>query len=295
LKGQGLEKELELAIAIRKLETLGAEIEGVDLSKPLSPEDGKTLSEALELELVLVAHGQKLSDPDLIAFSRAFGDLDPPGPNPYGVPFNKEFPDINVISNVIENGRPIGGLGSGEAVWHCDMTYIDIPPRAAVLHAHEIPANGGGNTYFADQYAAYAALPEDMKKQIEGKRAVHDASRNSAGQLRKGYEEVTDPRQTKGAIHPLVRTDARTGRKALFLGRRKDSFILGLDLAESEALLDTLWAHATQDRFAMCHVWRAGDVLVWNNLAVLHRRDSFDENARRIMHRTQIKGVETIA
>jgi len=282
-------------VAIHNLETLGAEIQGLDLSKPLSPEDRNTLSEALDSRLVLVAHGQKLADPELIAFSKNFGDLDPPGPNPYGVPFNKEFPEINVISNVIENGRPIGGLGAGEAVWHGDMTYIDIPPRAAVLHALEIPANGGGNTYFADQYAAYEALPEDVKKDIEGKRAVHDASRNSAGQLRKGYEEVTDPRETRGAVHPLVRTDARTGRKALFLGRRKDSYVLGLDLAESETLLDALWAHATQACFTMCHEWRVGDVLVWNNLGVLHRRDSFDENARRIMHRTQIKGVETIA
>ncbi len=284
-----------MAVAIHNLETLGFEIRGLDLSKPLSPEERSTLCEALDDRLVLVAHGQELSDPQLIAFSRNFGDLDPPGPNPYGEPFNKEFPEINVISNVIENGKPIGGLGAGEAIWHGDMTYIDIPPRAAVLHALEIPANGGGNTYFADQYAAYEALPEAVKKRIEGKRAVHDASRNSAGQLRKGYEEVTDPRETKGAVHPLVRTDARTGRKALFLGRRKDSYVLGLDLDESEALLDTLWGHATQDRFAMCHEWRVGDVLVWNNLAVLHRRDSFDENARRVMHRTQIKGVETIA
>jgi len=284
-----------LAFAVHNLEPLGSEIQGLDLSKPLSPEDRSALSEALDRRLVLVAHGQELSDPALIAFSKNFGELDPPGPNPYGVPFNKEFPEINVISNVIENGRPIGGLGAGEAVWHGDMTYIDIPPRAAVLHALEIPANGGGNTYFSDQFAAYEALPEKLKQQIEGKRAVHDASRNSAGQLRKGYKEVTDPRETKGAVHPLVRTDARTGRKALFLGRRKDSYVLGLDLAESEALLDALWAHATQDRFTMCHVWRVGDVLAWNNLGVLHRRDSFDANARRIMHRTHIKGVETIA
>lgn len=284
-----------MAVAIRNLETLGSEIIGLDLSKPLSPEDRDALSDALDRQLVLVARGQKLSDPELLAFSKNFGELDPPGPNPYGEPFNKAYPEINVISNVIENGRPIGGLGAGEAVWHADMTYIDIPPRAAVLHALEIPANGGGNTYFADQFAAYAALPEDLKKTIEGKRAVHDASRNSAGQLRKGYKDVSDPRQTVGAVHPLVRTDARTGRKALFLGRRKDSYIQGMELADSEALLDALWAHVAEPRFAMCHVWQVGDVLMWNNLGVLHRRDPFDQNSRRVMHRTQIKGVERIA
>jgi taurine dioxygenase len=284
-----------MAVAIRNLETLGSEIMGLDLSKPLSPEDRDALSDALDRQLVLVARGQKLSDPELMAFSRNFGELDPPGPNPYGVPFNKEFPELNIISNVIQNGKPIGGLGAGEAVWHADMTYIEVPPRAAVLHALEIPASGEGNTYFADQYAAYVALPEDLKKATQGKRAVHDASLNSAGQLRKGYTEVTDVRETKGAVHPLVRSCARTGRKALFLGRRKNSYIIGMEVAESEALLDALWAHATQTCFAMCHVWRVGDVLMWNNLAVLHRRDPFDEASRRIMHRAQIKGTEEIA
>jgi taurine dioxygenase len=284
-----------VGVSIRNLETLGSEIQGLDLSKPLSPEDRHAIGDALDRHLVVVARGQRLSDPELLAFSANFGELDPPGPNPYGEPFNKEFPEVNVISNVVENGRPIGGLGAGEAAWHADMTYIDIPPRAAVLHAIEIPASGGGNTYFADMYAAYEALPSDLKAKIEGKIAVHDASRNSAGFLRKGYCEVTDVRQTKGARHPLVRTDARTERRALFLGRRHNAYIVGLEVAESEALLDGLWAHATQPRFAMCHEWRVGDVLMWNNLAVLHRRDPFDPNARRVMHRTQIKGMERIA
>jgi taurine dioxygenase len=284
-----------MTVAIRHLETLGSEIQGIDLSQPLAPDDRAAIDEALNRQLVVVARGQRLSDPELLAFSRNFGVLDPPGPNPYGEPFNKAYPEINVISNVVENGRPIGGLGAGEAAWHADMTYIEVPPRAAVLHALEIPANGGGNTYFADMFAAYAGLPEDLKRAISGKRAVHDASRNSAGYLRKGYKEVTDVRETVGANHPLVRRDPRTGLSALFLGRRTNSYILGMGLAESEALLDALWAHATQMRFAMCHVWRVGDVLMWNNLAVLHRRDPFDAHARRVMHRTQIKGAERIA
>ena len=103
------------------------------------------------------------------------------GPNPYGEPFNKQFPEINVISNVIENGKPIGNLGAGEAVWHADMTYIDVPPKAAVLYSLEVPHDGGGNTHFADMFAAYEALPAALKQTIEGKVAVHDASRNSAG------------------------------------------------------------------------------------------------------------------
>jgi taurine dioxygenase len=275
---------------------LGAEIAEIDLSKPLTRADIDAVEAAWRDRLVVVFHGQPLSDPQLIAFSRNFGELDPPGPNPYGQPFDKQHPELNVISNVVENGKPIGNLGDGEAVWHADMTYVDVPPKAAILHALEVPPpEAGGNTYFANMFAAYESLPTDLKKAVEGKFAVHDVSRNSAGMLRKGYKEVTDVRETVGAHHPVVRTDPKTGRKALFLGRRPNAYVLGLRVAESEALLDTLWAHATQPRFAMCHEWRIGDLLMWNNLSVLHRRDPFDPETRRVMHRSQIKGNECIA
>jgi taurine dioxygenase len=197
-------------------------------------------------------------------------------------------------SNVIEDGKPIGNLGDGEAVWHADMTYVEVPPKAAILYSLEVPP-AEGNTYFADMFAAYESLPADLKKSAAGKIAVHDASRNSAGLLRKGYKEVTDVRETAGARLPLVRTDPNTGRKALFLGRRPNSCILGMEVAESEALLDALWSHATQGHLAMCHEWKVGDALMWNNLSVLHRRDAFDSKTRRLMHRTQIKGDERIA
>ena len=284
-----------MGLSIRRSEILGAEIRGVDLSKPLSAEDRASIEEALNRNLVVVARDQRLSDPELLAFSLNFGELDPPGPNPYGEPFNKQYPEINVISNVIENGRPIGGLGAGEASWHADMTYIEVPPKAAVLHALEIPPAGGGNTYFADMFAAYEGLPPDLKAAIEGKLAVHDASRNSAGFLRKGYAEVSDPRQTVGARHPLVRTDARTGRRALSSAAATTATSSGWSLPKARRCSMRSGRMRPIPRFAMCHEWRVGDVLMWNNLAVLHRRDPFDENASRVMHRTQIKGAERIA
>src|SRR5436190_4047177 len=285
-----------MTVSIRNLDApLGAEVSAVDLAVPLSRADLGAIEAAWQTRLVIVARGQQLSDPQLLAFSRQFGELDPPGPNPYGEPFNKQFPEINVISNVVENGKPIGNLGAGEAVWHADMTYIEVPPKAAALYSLEVPQNGGGNTYFADMFAAYEALPTALKQTIKDKVAVHDASRNSAGLLRKGYAEVTDVRETKGACHPLVRTDPQTGRKAMFLGRRPNSYVVGMSVADSENLLDELWEHATQSRFAMSHKWKVGDLLMWNNLSVLHRRDPFDANLRRVMHRTQIKGNERIA
>ncbi len=286
-----------MAIAIKNLNAaLGAEVSGVDVSKPVPQADIDAIEAAWRERLVVVFHGQDLSDPELIAFSRNFGELDPPGPNPYGEPFLKQHPELNVISNVVQDGKPIGNLGDGEAVWHADMTYVDVPPKAAMLHALEVPPpQAGGNTHFANMFAAYETLPAALKQAVAGKIAVHDASRNSAGLLRKGYKDVTDVRETVGAHHPLVRTDPSTGRKALFLGRRPSAYVLGMSVADSEALLDALWAHATQPRFTLCHQWQVGDLLMWNNLSVLHRRDPFDAKTRRVMHRSQIKGDERVA
>jgi taurine dioxygenase len=285
-----------MTLTVKNLDApLGAEISGIDLSGPITSSAVETIEGVWRERLVIVFHHQKLSDPQLIAFSKYFGELDPPGPNPYGQPFLKEHPELNVISNVVENGKPIGNLGDGEAVWHADMTYVEVPPKAAMLHSLEVPPpEAGGNTYFANMFAAHETLPPTLKKAAEGKFAVHDASTNSAGMLRKGYKEVTDVRQTVGAHHPLIRTEPGTGRKALFLGRRPNAYVLGMEVAESEALLDALWAHATQTRFTVCHRWKVGDLLMWNNLSVLHRRDPFDPKTRRVMHRSQIKGSERI-
>jgi len=282
-----------MTMAIEIEAALGAIVRGIDLSRPLAADEVRTLEHVWRERLVVVLRGQRLSDPQLIAFSRQFGELDPPGPNPYGEPFIGEHPELNVISNVVENGKPIGNLGDGEAVWHADMTYVEVPPKAAVLYALEVPPSGG-NTYFANMFAAFDALPTGLKAAAQGRIAVHDGSTNSAGMLRKGYKKVTDVREVEGARHPLVRTDPRTGRKALFLGRRPNSYVIGLAVPESEALLDALWAHATKPQFAMCHAWQVGDVLMWNNLCVLHRRDPFDASSRRVMHRSQIKGTERI-
>jgi len=278
-------------LEIRKLgEALGAEIEGLDLSRPLTAQTFRQVREAWLEHLVIRIRGQKMSDPQLLAFSRNFGELDPPGPNPLGRPFLADHPEMNVISNIKAGGVPIGGLGDGEAIWHADMTYVERPPMAAILYAIEIPP-AGGDTYWANMVLAYETLPRPLKQRIEGCEAIHDATYNSAGTMRKGYQDVTDPRAAPGARHPLVRTHPETGRRSLFLGRRRNSYIVGLDLKESENLLDALWAHATQPRFTFRQQWRVGDVLIWDNRCTLHRRDAFDPRARRLLHRTQVKAA----
>ncbi len=273
---------------------LGAEIRGVDLSADLDKATLEAICRAWDEHLVLLFRSQQLDEPLLLAFARHLGELDQPGPNPYGRTFLPEYPELNVISNVRDaDGRPVGNLGDGEAVWHADMTYLDTPPKGAIVYGVEIPS-GQGDTYFANMITAYATLPDDLKQRIAGKRAIHDASHNSAGMLRQGYEEIDDVRQTPGVRHPLVRTDPATGRQALFLGRRPHAYIPGLSVQESEEVLNALWKHAGSRQFAWRHQWRVGDVLMWQNLWVLHRRDGFDPNSRRVLLRAQIKGEQPI-
>src|SRR5258708_18937811 len=134
-------------------------------------------------------------------------------------------------------------------------------------------------------YLAYERLPANLKKRIEGGKALHDATYNSAGVMRKGYQEVTDPRKAPGAQHALIRAHPETGRPCLFLGRRRNSYILGMELDESEALLDQLWAHATRAQFTFRQQWRVGGALIWGNPRPLHPRDSVHPHPRRLLHR----------
>jgi len=273
-------------------QALGAEVTGLDLSKSLNDSDMESLRAAWDKHLVLFFRGQDMTDPELMEFSQNFGELEAPGKNPYGdgSPFIPEFPLITVISNVkTGEGKPIGNLGDGEAVWHADMTYAMQPPKGAILHGWEVPV-GQGDTQFSNLILALKELPTDLRQAIEGRECIHDESHNSAGMLRSGYEETTDPEKTPGPRRPFVFSDPATGREALMLGRRPHAYVPGLPLEESENLLDALWAHATQDKYVFTHKWQKGDVLMWQNLWVLHRRDSFDPSTRRVLHRTQIKG-----
>lgn len=281
-------------LKIQKLaDALGAEVSGVDISKPLSKEDLGEILTAWKEHLVLRFRGQELTDPQLLEISRNFGVIDPPGPNSYGKPFLADFPDINVISNIKVGEQPVGGLGDGEAVWHADMTYIDTPPKASFLHALEIPPTGG-DTAWGNMYVAYQALPSHLKQEIKGRKAIHDATYNSAGMIRNGMKDVTDPREAPGAHQPLVAKHPESGLPCLFLGRRRNSYILGMDLDASNQLLDELWAHIDNPEFTFTQVWQLHDLILWDNRCTLHRRDSFDPQSRRLMHRTQIKGSPVI-
>ena len=267
---------------------LGADVVGVDLSKPLSQETFRQIEDAWHTHLILRFRGQKLDDPALLAFGQRFGELDS-APIHAGKDVVNPFPQITVMSNIKVDGKPIGNLGHYEAVWHTDMSYNDLAPIGSLLYSIEIPP-AGGNTGFSNMYKAWDTLPAALKKQALGRFCRHDSSRNSAGELRKGFSEVTDPRDAPGAMHPLVRTHEKTHRNCLFLGRRQSAYIIGLPLDESEDLLNQLWAHATKPEFEWYQVWKVGDLVMWDNRCAMHRRDAFDPESRRLMHRTQIKG-----
>ncbi|HUC65688.1 MAG TPA: TauD/TfdA family dioxygenase [Stellaceae bacterium] len=268
---------------------VGAEITGVDLRRL---DDGRfaAIRRAFVENSVLLIRGQQLSDDDLIAFSRRFGALDWAPIQENGRRFVDGKPEIYVVSNVVEKGVAIGSLGAGEAVWHTDMSYLDDPPMASMLYAIEVPPKGG-NTGFCNMYSAYEALPDALKRRAAGLRIKHDGTYNSGGYLREGVTATDDPRSSPGAVHPLVCTHPESGRRCLYLGRRRNAYLLDLDLAESEALLDQLWSCATHDEFTWYNNWRPGDLVLWDNRCTMHRRDPFDPAARRVMHRTQIKGT----
>ncbi len=267
---------------------LAADVVGVDLAQPIAPELFAQIRKAWNDNLVLRFRGQQLDDPAFLNFARLFGELDR-APIHAGKDVVNPYPEITVMSNIKVNGKSIGNLGHYEAVWHTDMSYNDLCPIGSALYAIEVPPVGG-NTGFANMYRAYDTLSADLKREIMGKTCRHDSSRNSAGELRKGFKEVTAPSEAPGANHPIIRTHPETKRNALFLGRRQSAYINGLPLDKSEDLLNRLWAHATQKEFEWYQVWQVGDLILWDNRCAMHRRDAFDANTRRLMHRTQIRG-----
>jgi len=268
---------------------LGAEVRGIDLGRAVGEATFGALRQAWLDHLVLVFRDQRLDDEHLMRFSSHFGELEPCPPTSIGPVHIPGRPEIMVVSNVKRDGRPIGILGSGEAAWHTDQSFQESPPIASALYALEVPP-AGGETSYVNMYAAWEEMPPALKARIRGRFANHDATYDSAGDMNKGRRGFTDVRDAEGHVQPLVIVHPETGREALFYGRRRNGYVLGLAVAESEALLDELHAHTTQDRFVFTHHWRVGDLVVWDNRCTMHRRAPFDPDARRVMHRTQIRG-----
>ena len=277
---------------------VGAEIRGVDIRQPLSPETVADIRQAWHENQVFIVRRQPMTHQQHLDFTRNFGELELTGYNLFTANYTKDKvsnydptipPEMSIISNIIMDGKPIGSLGYGEAHWHTDSSLVECPPAGGFLRSVEVPP-AGGSTHFMNMYDVLDRLPERLLKQIEGRQILHPASHTSAGEPRKGFEVVDDITTLPGTRHPIIRTHPGTGRKALYLGRRKNSWVVDMEVPESDALLDALWAHAVNAGPVYQHDWTVGDLVVWDNRCVMHRRDSFDPNARRLMHRTNVKG-----
>lgn len=288
---------------------LGAEIRGVDLSQPVPEETKALLRQAWTEHLVLLWRDQQLPDLSFMQAAAIFGKPKEPAARKYEIAGGYKIggrrvplhPHVSLISNLDEDGNPVhdnGGLGSYEVVWHSDNSYAAVPPAGSMLYAVVLPTDGGGDTWFNNQYLAYEELPADLKRAIQGRSQRHDASRNSAGVLRPTVKLPATPEEVPGPVHPLVRVHPASGRRALYLGRRRvwpSNYILGMSNEESEALLDRLWAHATQEKYAWKHVWRLGDLVLWDNRCAMHYRSEVDASQARVLYRTVIDGEAVIA
>ena len=265
-----------------------AEVMDVDLGR-ISDGEFRVLYKAWLEFGVLRIRGQSLNDGELQRFSNRFGPLEE---IPYGKISEEEKKKIKnryvtVISNIEVDGKPIGGLGNKEATWHSDMTYIEDPPPASILMSLEVPELGG-DTHFSDQKAAYLSLPNELVSRIENLSIKHNAAHTSVGDLRRGFDPIKDPREAPGAIHPIVRTHDETQEEMLYLGRRELAYVVGFALEESEQLLNEVWRYAAMSENVWTQQWEIGDVIIWDNRRVLHRRDGFDQSQRRLMKRCQV-------
>jgi len=272
---------------------LGAEVQGLDLRQPVSDDLREQLHDAWNRHLVLVFRDQRLDAGQFLAASQIFGGLDMPPGVRYGRVHIPAHPEIALMSNEEENGKPKGLLGSSELVWHADMTFDELPPRGAILYPLRLPETGG-ETFFSNLYLAHDTLPEALRAQAQGRHAFHDGAVNSAGKPRADGAALREGERPPGAVHPLLRVHPATGRSVVFLGRRQKSYVTEWPDERGEALLDGLWAHATQPQFVYKHAWRMGDMLIWDNLATMHRRDALDASQPRTLYRTQISGRQPV-
>jgi taurine dioxygenase len=265
---------------------IGAEIGGIDLSTRPDDATVAAIYKAWLDHTVLVFRGQNLAMEDLPRVTGYFGKMGDLGrPTKYHPPgFSRTLPGIMMISNIRENGEPIGALPDGEMMFHHDMIHKEIPSKATLLYSVEIPSRGG-NTLFASGYAAYDTLDPAIRNRLEGKRALHHYN---YGSTQRGDNRGTEA--FNECIHPVFRTHEETKRKAVYVNRLMTVKVIDMDEAESGRLLNAVFDHSERPEFVYEHEWRTGDLLLWDNRCSSHARTDFPSTERRLMLRTTIAG-----
>jgi taurine dioxygenase len=282
-------------VSIRKLaEPLGAEITGIDVGQPMNDATFKRIEDAFHEHCVVVFRNQRLTSDGHTAFSRRFGDLLVHVMRQYNDP---QRPEVLVLSNIFENGRPIGMQDAGQ-YWHTDLSYTAEPSRCSLLYAVEIPFENGvalGDTLFVNTAAAYDALSGDMKTRLAGLKATHSYTARYE-RMKQGGKRVDLEEDQKKAVpevvHPVVRTHPVTGRKCLYVNEGFTVGIVGMPKEESDMLLADLYRHVIDERFMYRHRWHVGDLLMWDNCSTQHNAISnYGPNQRRHMRRTTVRGT----
>jgi len=266
---------------------IGVEVKGVDLREPISAADFAAVRQALNEKSLLLFRGQKLNEAQHVEFSRRFGTLLVHVLKQFT---KQEYPEVYVLSNVTESGKPIGNHKEGWN-WHSDLSYKAEPCLGAALYALEVPPEEG-DTFFASMHAAYEALDDAIKVRIRPMQATHSYA-NYYGKAFADRNPLTDEQKAAvpDVVHPVVRTHPETGRLALYVGEDVVKNLVGLPEGESTELLADLNRHAIDPRFSYRHKWQAGDLLVWDNRATMHKATPYDDaRYRRVMHRTTIAG-----
>jgi len=272
-----------MALKIRPLtEYFGAEAQSVAVSGRCDATIIEQIRSLWHEHKILLFRGQSPTEQDLVEFSRRFGALEIHVRTEY---LSSANPELLLVSNMMQDGRPIGILSENEVGWHYDQIYLPRPALGSLLCAVKIPP-AGGNTYFADTASAYEALPDATKKRIEGKRAVQ--SYEAFNNLYSVPTSKEQKKRTPDIDQPLVRTHPFTERKSLYLCAGMTTRIVGIPEDESRELLDELLEWIVRPEFVYCHEWRAGDCIIWDNACTIHRRDPFDSRHERLMKRTTI-------
>jgi taurine dioxygenase len=295
-----MQDSLELEVVHSKA-PLGHEIRGVDLSQPVSDAVFRQIEDTFDRYGVVFFRDQRLTPAEHVAFSRRFGTLERYPIDTYLLP---GWPEIFVVSNVVENGRPIGMADAGR-VWHTDMHFTASPPRCSLLYALEVPMRDGqplGDTLFASTAAAYDALSPELKAKVDGRRGLNSFDRyveRRNAKVKSGTPTAQSERskqisQHPDVWHPLVRRHPKTGRKCLYVSDEVTSEVEGLSPAESETLLKDLLAHMTKAEFVYRHQWQVGDLIIWDNCSAIHNAiGDYTPAERRRMHRTTVTGGPT--
>jgi len=269
---------------------LGAEIRGVDLSKPIDAATKAAIHRVWLDNVIVLFRDQTLAEIDQVNFTAIFGEVGiRPRPKEFRPESNDLHPTIMLISNIRENGRPIGSLPDGEMMFHHDMIHIATPDKATCLYAMELP-RVGGNTLFANMYKAYDTLPAHIRDRLQGRKAYHHYHYGSTikGDDR-GVPAFGD------STHPVFWRHPETGRTAIYVNRLMTQHVIDMPRAESDALLAAVFDHCERPEFVYEHRWRIGDLVMWDNRCSMHARTDFPETERRLLRRTTVRGADVPA